>query len=88
MTRVPKTLTPPPPPPPPRKRKEKKKVEEKSQKELKSALSSNSETEIPVHRQYIRNAEALLVDLCNLPENKRRLDHGNDTTQIKHQDLR
>ena len=85
MTRVPKTLK---PPLLPSAQEKEKKVEEKSQKELKSALTSNSETEIPVHHQYIRNAEALLVDLYNLPEDKRRLDHGNNTTQIKHQDLR
>ena len=84
----PKHWSPPSSPPPKKKKKREKKVEEKSQKKLKSALTSNSETEIPVHRQYIRNAEALLVDLCNLPEDKRRLDHGNNTTQIKHQDLR
>ena len=58
------------------------------QKMLKSALSSNSDTEPPVHGQYIRNAEALLVGLYDLFEDKRRFDPEDDTTQIRHHDLR
>lgn len=53
-------------------------------KELKSAQTSNSDTEPPMHGQYIRNVEVLLVGLCNLSEGKRRLDPANDTTQIKY----
>ena len=58
------------------------------QKKLKSVLSSNSDTEPPVQDQYIRQPEALLVGLCDLSVDEKRLDSALDTTQIKHQYLR
>lgn len=42
----------------------------------------------PCNGQYIRKAEFLLTGLCDLSGDKRRLNPANNTTQIKHQDLR
>ena len=45
-------------------------------------ISSNWDREPPIHGQYIRNTEALLVGLYDLSEDEGKLDFLNDATQL------